>query len=149
MRFQHSFRRQVGGASADPLLGSDPVPTLYAELADDNVLNSSFNNINGWPAHRIAIGYAGPAGAPALTANAYVFDDATQLWFRVNRAPVALVPARLSFFDIVGLMPPNVTATNSGSSGSLEAYIEVIAVGGAPAGVYTFVVSADLTAVGV
>lgn len=148
MRFQHSFKRQVGTAFPVPVLGSDPVPTLYAELADDNVLNSTFSNINGWPSHRIVIGYAGPAGAPSLTANAYVFDDASKLWFLVNPAPVALVPNRLSFFDIVGLMPP-IGSQGAGGSGALEAYIQVIAVGGAPTGLYTFVVSGDLTAVGV
>lgn len=149
MRFHKKFLRDIGGGS-NPVLGSDSAPTLPSELADDNVLTARFKDIDGWPVHRIAVGYKGPGGALTLTANVYIWDELSAAWYLVNPTPVNLVPNRLTFFDMVGLSSPlpDLDST-SATAGALEAYVQIIPAGSDPAGTYTFVVAPDLTTIGV
>jgi hypothetical protein len=148
MRFHKAFSRQVGGVSSDPVLGSDTVPTTLGDQAKDNVLNASFNNINGWPSARIAVGYGytGAGVALNLTADVFIWDDLTGRWFKLNAAALTLKPGQVQFFDCIGL-PQN--ALGETSTGSLEAFVKVTAAGGDPNGVYTFPLAPVLTGIGV
>jgi len=150
MRFPTLFKRQVGGASADPLLGSDADPNTLTPtisgLQQSNVHNSPFATMTGWPGHRLAIGYSGPMGALALPVSVFVFDEVVKRWFKVPQpAPVTLIKDEIRFLDILGLLNGVQSNTRSVSAGALEAYIKIDAAGADPDGVYTFIVGSDLT----
>ena len=147
MRFHDIFMRQVGGASTDPLLGSDAVPTLLTDQHNDNVLNSAFSNMNGWAISRLAVTYAytGAGVALNLTADVFIWEDVTLKWYKLNAGPLTLKPGFVQFFDCIGL-PQHHAET---PSGSLEAYVRVIPAGGDPVGIYTFALAPVLTSIGV
>lgn len=146
MRFPVKFTRRVGGATSEPVLGTDAAPIGIPGKAD-NLLQTRLGNSNGWPVQRVCVGYSGPGGALALSAKVYVYDDTTGLWFLAGTKSVAAgsfaqfeVPCLLDYVTASSYT----TAAGGGGPGSLEASIVIAAAGSDPAGIYTFVVGADV-----
>ena len=148
MKFPRTFTRYVGTLPADGIaIGSDTTPTGPLTSQPDNVLFSRFSNINGWPVHRIAVVYSGPAGAPSVVARGLMYEDSTGAWYQIG-ADVTMQPGRVSFFDIVALLEmPNVQANlDQATSGSVSFFLQVDApVGGSSNGAYMFAMGPDLT----
>ena len=152
MRFPLMFQRQVGGASSDPALGSDTVPTHVSGpteqklLAGKNVLQTRLQNIVGWPVQRVAIGYAyaGVGVAPNLSCDAYVWEDESERWYKVTDTPVTLKPYQLTFIDSpIMIDTPRAGSSGASSPGALEVLF-IVSNGGAPVnGVYTIVAGGD------
>ena len=147
MRFPVAFTRWVGTAPAGGVaLGSDTLPTTAPKATMDNLLASRFQNINGWPCHRIAVTYKGPTGAIALTARMYFWEDETQAWYQVG-GQVTMQPSQVSFFDVIALLEmPNTEANlQNATPGSISQILIVDDVGGSPPGEYQFAIGPDLT----
>jgi hypothetical protein len=146
MRFPTTFKRYKGGGS--PVLGSDGaagVPPTSTPLAQDNLLLSTGYSNQGWPAHRIAVAYKGPAAAIALAAQVWVYDNLSGAWYEVG-APQNITPNRITYFDVVALVDPPPTSANLGNpgSGGVQALL-VVQDGVTPNGEYVFSMGADLT----
>jgi hypothetical protein len=148
MKFPASFTRYVGTVPAGKTaLGADTLPTARPAATMDNLLASKFNNINGWPAHRVAVVYNGPAGAPNLTATMYFYEDATAAWYQIGAAGT-LVSGQVTFFDVIAIMEmPNTSADLANATpGSIAQVLIVAAPGGSPpSGPYEFAMATDLT----
>ena len=151
MRFPRTFTRYVGTPpTGGAALGSDTVPTGPLTSQPDNVLYSRFSNVNGWPVHRIAVTYAGPALAPSVVARGFFFEDSTQQWYKVG-ADVTMAPGTVSFFDVVAILEmPNTQANIAmATPGSLSFFLQVDLPAGSPAsGAYVFALAPDLTTQG-
>ena len=152
MRFQTLFKRRVGATPAsDKVLGSDTAPTGAPDQTKDNQFQVLFRDINGWPVHRIAIGYGGPAGALTLTAALYIFDRNSGLWLKLGPVPTAnLVPSEIAYFDMIVPVEVAQTSGNLAKSvgNSADLALVVTPAGGDPNGEYTFVAAGDLTTIG-
>lgn len=147
MRFHKTFKRRVGAVSSDPVLGSDAAPTSQPQATADNVFSFAMTHPMGWPVHRVVVGYSYAGAGPALTltADLYLYDEESAVWYQVNATPVQLLPGKLGTFDLVSPSAPK-PATSSG--GGVDACIVVTAAGGDPNGIYTFALAADLAAAG-
>jgi hypothetical protein len=148
MKFPATFTRYVGTVPAGKIaLGADTLPTGRPEATMDNLLASRFNNVNGWPAHRIAVVYNGPESAPALTATMYFYEDSTSAWYQIGAAGT-LTSGEVTFFDVIAIMEmPNVSADLANATpGSIAQILIVEAPGGTPPnGAYQFAMATDLT----
>ncbi len=159
MRFPKTFKRQKGGASVDPALGSDTVPTVAApsEAASDNLLTCRLRDVNGWPVQRIAICWNTIAATPtALNGDLYFWEDATAHWYKINDTVLSLKPAQLFFFDTVTIGEPaplakNLLGAGLGSyadAGSMEVMLVLTDPGAQVSGVFNIAMGPDLTTVG-
>jgi hypothetical protein len=156
MRFPRTFRRQKGGASSDPALGSDSAPTTAEpSLQTDCVLACKIRDVNGWPVQRIAACWTTTAATPtALNASLYFFERATGHWYLINSSPLSMSANQLYFFDTVSISEPtplNSTLSQPGSpaqAGSMELFLLVSDPGSQVNGVFTFALGPDLTTVG-
>lgn len=161
MRFPHQFSRflglgtdparQLGQASdlAPNTAGSGSTP-LKPSDATDTILISKFTNSSGWPLQRVAIGYKGPGGAPALPNCAlWVWDYETERWYRMPTT-FTLNPDQITITDVVALMeggPRSQAELLKPTAGSLEAWLSVPNPGGPPPdGEYVFAFGPDLSA---
>lgn len=151
MKFPASFTRYVGTVPAGKVaLGGDSLPTGRAPANQDNAYFGRFNNVNGWPVHRLAVTYTGPSGAPTLTASMYFFEDTTQTWYQIG-ASGTLTSGQVTFFDVICIMemPNTVADLANATPGSIAQILIVEAPGGSPAsGAYTFCIGPDLTTQG-
>lgn len=148
MRMPVMFKRFLGGPT--PALGSDgaagvPPTASPNPQAQDNVLSTKFYSNQGWPTHRIAVGYLGPAAAPTLPAQLWVYDFKSAAWYAVG-APLNLVVNQMNYFDVVALLdaPPTSSDQNTTTAGGVEAML-VVQNNAGPNGTYTFTMGADLT----
>ena len=149
MKFPTSFVRWVGTVPAGGIaLGGDStLPTGPAAITADNVLFSKFNNVNGWPTHRIAVTYKGPTSAPSVVGRMYFYESTTGSWYKIG-ADVTLAPGTVSFFDVVAILEmPNTQANLAQATpGSIAQFLQVDLPAGSPAaGAYTFAMAPDLT----
>ena len=154
MRFPLLFRRFKTAVPPGKIaLGGDAVPAGPPDFKDsDNILFSRFNNINGWPVHRIVMACKAPPGAPPLPVTMYFFEDATQTWQQIGGSTL-LTPGTVAFFDTVALLDlPHTRSSQAGqaleeapTSGSIAQLIIVGDPGGTPAGEYDFAAGPDLT----
>jgi hypothetical protein len=147
MKFPVMFKRYVGtipiGMTA---LGADELPSGRANNSMDNVLNSRFSNINGWPVQRVAVVYMGPGDSPStLSATMWFYEDGTNSWYQIG-ASQTLTSGQVSFFDCVALLDmPNTNHTlNNALSGSLSQVL-IVEAGDAGEGEYMFAMGPDLT----
>lgn len=148
MRFPTKFSRYdtvipAGGIA----LGADTVPTVHpSPNTMSNLMVSRFANINGYPCHRIAVTYKGPAGAPALPATLWFWEEQTEHWYQIGGS-VSLLRDRVSFFDVVGLLDGSQTSGEilMPTAGSIAVLLIVEDPGGTPAGEFVFAVGPDLT----
>jgi hypothetical protein len=96
VRFWTVFSRWVGPGG--PALGSD-LPPVGPPAPQDNLLvgdkSLTFRELG--QTHRIAIAYAGSA---AITANLYIYEEATGLWYKCSPSPLALPANTITFFDV-------------------------------------------------
>jgi hypothetical protein len=147
MRFPVRFDRYLGTIPEGKTeLGTDSVSNgTPPSKTMDNMLASRFQNINGWPCHRIAVCYTGPTGASALTARMYFYEDQTQAWYQIG-AQVTMQLNSVSFFDVIALLEmPNTEANlENATPGSISQVLIVDAVG-STAGEYSFAIGPDLT----
>ena len=149
MRLPMKFSRWKGTVPTGGVaLGADSVPntgpTKPTPASQDNLLMCSFASLSGWPMHRIAVAYKGPAAAIALSANIALWDEQTQHWYLVGAAQ-NITPDRLTFFDVVALLaPPQTQAQNGATNGSCEAML-IVSDGATPNGEYVFAMGPDLT----
>ena len=144
MRIHKSFTREKGGTNT---LGTDGLPgvapTFKATIDVDNALIAPFANTSGNPVMRIAVGYAGPPAAIALSAQVWQYDDLTELWYE-SGAPINITPNRLTFFDVAALCEPSSIYPSRPSAGSILAAL-VVQGGATPDGIYTFSMGACLS----
>jgi hypothetical protein len=154
-RFHKSFQRHKTAGSG-PAFGTDTVPgdtTGRPTAAMDNVLNASFNTVDGWPAQRIAVvcqaTYTSPPGTPTLVGNLYFFEELTQTWHLLNASPVTITPnGPPAYFDIVcvPLQTPVGSSLGIPGNGSISVMLIVTDTGGATSGgTYTFAMAPDTT----
>ena len=160
MKFPTSFSYNKGGSPNLPTgspAGTPVAPTGAPGVANavapvGTVLFTQLVSKNGWPVYRIAVAYKAVSGTLALPAAVFVFEDATQTWYQVGAAGT-VTPGQISFFDCVALHDPPVNASNLDGvqSGSMAIALSVCdtAGGGAPAGLHTFAMGADLTGKGI
>ena len=148
MKFPVKFSRFKGAAPAGSIaLGSDAAPTTQLPAATmDNLLSCRFNNINGWPIHRVAVVYRPPSGALALTAQMWFWESNIGRWFAVGDAK-ALAANAVTFFDVIGLgdMPATDTSGNTNTMGSIAQVLVVTDPGAAPDGEHIIALAPDLT----
>jgi hypothetical protein len=151
MKFPVKFERVEGTT-----LGADVVPVGRETSAQlDNLLEVGRpQNVNGWPLHRIAVGYIAPTSSPpSLTADLYVWDDNAAAWFLVDSKalvkPKSAATGAITWFDCVGLLEPPVNRKSmddgSPSYGGVAFLLIVDDPGGSPSGTYTFTMAPDLT----
>ena len=149
MRFPRSFTRYVGAVPAGgvALGGDSSLPAGRASAAKDNVLFSRFQNVNGWPCHRIACTYRGPGGAPSAVARVFFYEDSTAAWYQVG-ADVTMPPGKVSFFDCIAILEMANTSQNlqDATPGSSALLLQVdLPTGTPPNGAYVFALAPDLT----
>lgn len=162
MKFPTTFKRFKGGGGT--ALGSDVVPTVApgqlgtAGVATDCLGSYRYQNINGWPCHRIAVCLTAPGGTTVpIPASLYFFEEGSGAWYRVGPAGMSLTSGVVTFFDTVGLleMPsaPSgvigqtpVSAVASMGVGSNQVYLVLSDPGaGAANGTYVVSMGPDLT----
>jgi len=148
MRMHKKFSRFKGAAPPDGVaLGADGAagvpPTVAPNQNISNILIASFSTSSGFPVHRIAVTYKGPALAVALQAQVWLYDDLTEAWYEVG-APVNIEPNRVNFFDVVALAEPNAVLNLGATAGSISALL-VVQDGVTPDGEYVFAIAPDLT----
>lgn len=151
MRFPTAFSRFKGTVPDGKIeLGSegavDDPPTSPPNPNQDNALASKFYSNQGWPAHRIAVGYKGPPGSIPLDAQVWVYDTKTEAWYAVGDAGT-VKPNQITYFDVVALldMPTTATSLDSPTQGSLSVLLVIQGDAGAPDGEHVFAFGADLT----
>ncbi len=147
MKFPAMFTRLKPATTGQITLGDDAVPAAgTGPTTQNNVLSYQFNNINGWPVHRIAVLYSGPSAAIALKSNLYFYDEATKDWHRINATvDQLLTPNVVAWFDVVALAERAPTLSNAGEvQGNLTVMLNV-QTGSTPDGTYKFAMGADLT----
>lgn len=156
MKFPCVFKRWKGAGNTGSLalLGSDAVPVASATAnarpsGQDNIVNSRFTSINGWPCYRIAVLYKPPSGTLALHGNMHMYEDNMDTWFRVNGvAGVSnILAGAVTFFDCVALLDKPHSGVSLGEDllGSISQMLVVTDPGAAPDGLHTFAMAADLT----
>jgi hypothetical protein len=144
MRFFKQFSRWKGPGGT--VLGTDALPTTPPNSSTDNLLISpAASRAGGWPAHRVAVTYHGPAGAPNLPATLVFYESLTGRWYGIG-GTVALVPEMVSFFSVLALLDPAAVGPDqlNSSSGSLSVTLLVTDPGGTPNGEYVFAVAPSL-----
>ncbi len=147
MKFPASFTRYVGTVPEGGVaLGADTLPTGRPLATMDNLLASRFQNINGWPCHRVAVTYVGPAGAPTLSASMYFYEDTTETWYLIG-APVTLTSGTVAFFDVIAILEMANTEASlaNATPGSISQLLIVSASGTIVDGAYLFAMAPDLT----
>jgi len=155
MRMHMRFSRWKGATPPGQVtLGFDGgagVPPTGEPSTQDNMLICGFANGSGFPAHRVAVTYRGPAAAIGLVAQLWLYDHLTLAWYEVG-APLTIVPNRVNFFDVVALSdPPQIARASLPVGGSVVATAGSIAAmlvvqdGATPNGEYVFAMGPDLT----
>jgi len=149
MRMHRQFVRTIGGSGI--VLGSegaiDAPPTGAPSQSQDNVLFASHISNAGNPVKRVAVSYRGPALAPNLDAQLWLWDDVTEAWYALTGA-VSMAANRIALFDVVALSDPFQGGGEvKSTAGSLAAILIVQTTGGAPAGEYVFSMGPDLAGV--
>lgn len=140
MRFSHKFDREVGGLGEVPELGSDLVPSDYADLTATNVFRSRSAG------ERLAVGYVYVgAGTPKeLPAKLFFYDSLSDKWLTLEDSLV------LSPGDIELVAVPALVGAASSTGGrpyesglkDMDVALVVAAVDDAAAGTYTFLLGA-------
>lgn len=174
MRVHKKFSRWKGGGApaGATLLGADTVPgapvytvsapSLALPVEADNVLVHRFTDLNGWPVHRIAIGYNFKSvGTPVtLPVSVYIYDGETGRWYLMGPTtssvvtPPALTDGQFTFFDSISVPPRAKTGSMldlaQASSGSQELLVIVSDHAGntAPNGEHEILIAPDLTTIG-
>lgn len=126
-----SFVRQVGGASTDPLVGSDPVPDGLASKSSTCCFSFKLSGKSGvGTIERLAVTYQGPAAS--LPTTVYVFDERSETW-TVTGTGLA-TPGGIARIDLLSPLD---------DSSSIDVYVQVSDPGGLAAGIYRFLISGD------
>ena len=96
MRFWTVFSRWVGPGGLP--LGGD-VPPAGPPSTQDNLLvgDRSLTYRDTGQAHRIAVAYSGSA---QITADLYIYEEATNFWYKISASPVTLPANTITFFDV-------------------------------------------------
>jgi hypothetical protein len=157
MRFHVGFQRYKGTVPTGKIaLGADTLPsTAPNPKTMDNVLFCKFDNINGWPCHRVAVvcnQKSGTATSVALAGQMFIFETRTQAWHAVDASATAIPMNQVVFFDVVALLtrPPMLSSQVEGldgavETGSIEAMLLITDPNTTEDGEYDFAIGADLT----
>jgi hypothetical protein len=147
MRLWQQFTRKVTGGALWTL---DALPTDAGSnqeaptSATDFAISVPRYDSIGWPAHRLAVGYHGPATAPNLSAQLYVFDKNSQRYYAVGAA-VTMTAESISFFSLVCVANQPVTSANmQNSNAGASDYCLIVTPSGAVNGTYVFSMAPDL-----
>jgi len=98
MRFPANFARYVGTPPTGGVaLGDDVLPAGRAPVSQDNALFCRFNNVNGWPVHRVAVAYGFTPTTPTPTTVAIGSNGTNQPSAGVIDAVTTGFPAAGSF----------------------------------------------------
>jgi hypothetical protein len=125
------FTRQTGGASGDPIIGSDPLPTDVAtDVEKDNAHKFSPKSANGFPVTSIAVGVASSASG-SVTVEVYIGDETRNVWFLSASQSIPVGQIR-RFAMISG---PGTT--------SVPVYVRPLAAGAPATGVFRFMFGSD------
>ncbi len=141
MLFPATFKRYVGTAPPGGVaLGSDVLPPNTAPAGTDNLIVGKPTDKNGGPVRSVEVTYQGPAGAPALTARMYFYEDSTGQWYQVG-AQQTLTPGQVTFWQVITLMDAAATLVNLKvglGPAQLAQILIVDSAMGAPNGLYRF-----------
>lgn len=150
MYFPGKFTRAVSGNAFWP---QDVLPTGALPANTDIALSIRPRDLVGFPVHRLAVGYSGPAGASYLPADLYAWEGNSQQWLKTHDGTKVLRPGRVNYFDLAGIAEPPVKISNldQGMAGGTD-YVLIVTTPPntiTPAnGTYTFAMAADLTTLG-
>lgn len=148
MRFKTKFSRWVGGGGT-PALGSDSAPTTAVPdpLTQTNLLQSAPEEFQGEPAQRVAITYHGPALAPILPANAYLYEENSARWYKLNSSPISLTAETVTFIDVPVAFEEAARkhGTLTSPGGDISIQLVVADPGGTPNGEYVFTMSPNMS----
>ena len=101
MRFQKTFTRALSGGTGtlggDGTLGTAPVVNAASPATNangkvvtavdaDNFISLGAVSNQGWPGHRVGIGYLGPATAANLNCEVWFFEKSTNAFFKLEAA---------------------------------------------------------------
>lgn len=147
MRFPTLFKRVLPAGPSAKTLGADTIPGagVPPNTTMDNIVVAKSGNMIGNPVSRIAVTYFTDAGAPIdLTAKMYFYEAGSAQWYLIAQG--TLKNGQVTFFDIIALADPPVTAKTLDAASSSITQLLIVDAGAAPDGNYVFTMGADLSA---
>jgi hypothetical protein len=143
MRFWTVFSRWVGPGG--PPLGGDTPPSGLPSPQDNLLVgDKSLTYRETGQTQRVAVAYAGSA---QITADLFVYEEATGLWYKISAAPVALPPNVITFCDIA--IPLSTAERLQGDAtkpgGEFQAVLVPYNPGGLVNGEYKFAMAPNLS----
>jgi len=143
MRFWTTFSRWVGGGG--PPLGGD-LPPVGPPAPQDNLLlgDRSLTYRDTGQTQRIVVAYSGSA---QITADLWIYEESTLLWYKISTAPLVLPPNTMSFFDIAVPLSTaeRIQGDVSKPGGELQAVLVPHNPGGLAPGEYKFAFAPNLS----
>lgn len=143
MRFWTTFSRWVGGGG--PPLGGD-LPPVGPPAPQDNLLigDRSLTYRDTGQTQRVVVAYSGSA---QITADLWVYEESTLLWYKISSAPLVLPPNTMSFFDIAVPLSTaeRIQGDVSKPGGELQAVLIPHNPGGLALGEYKFAFAPNLS----
>jgi hypothetical protein len=139
------------GADADPTTLSHAEQAAYRGFT--NVITSRQANTIGFPVQRVAVGvhYEGAGVPSAVPVAIFLWDDSTQVWYRVQHASAVTVNINsITFVDTPSLLDfPSVQGQGLRPVGALELAIVASVPTTHPDGTYTIIAGCDVSNPGV
>lgn len=143
MRFWTVFSRWVGPGG--PALGGD-LPPVGLPAPQDNILfgDRSLTYRETGQTHRVVVAYSGSA---QITADLWIYEEATGGWYKTSAAPVVLPPNTIIFFDVA--VPLSTAERIQGDvlkpGGELQAVLVPHNPGGLAPGEFKFALAPNLS----
>jgi hypothetical protein len=143
MRFGLYFKRQLGGGTTDPLLGSDTAPTVSTTRIQKDCVFATKVPPQARPTQRLAIGYwyEGGGGAVDIPVTIWAWEETSGKYYKASTG--TLKSGEIAYFRMPcpGQLPQTQANLATPASG-VDAFIQVANNTGAN-GTFHFVVGAD------
>lgn len=143
MRFWTVFSRWVGPGG--PPLGGD-IPPLGPPSPQDNLLvgDRSLTYRDTGQTHRVAVAYAGSA---QITADLYIYEEATVGWYKISASPIVLPANTITFFDVAVALSTaeRIQGDSTKPGGELQCVLIPHNPGGLAPGEYKFAMAPNLS----
>ena len=143
MRFWTVFSRWVGPGGSP--LGGDLPPSGFP-ASQDNLLvgDRSLTYRETGQTHRVAVAYA---GFVQITADLYIYEEATEKWYKISASPVVLPANTITFFDVAVPLSTaeRIQGDTSKPGGELQCVLVPYNPGGLPNGEYKFAMAPNLS----
>lgn len=143
MRFWTVFSRWVGPGG--PPLGGDTPPSGIPNSQDNLLLgDKSLTYRETGQTHRVAVAYA---GSGQISADLYIYEEATASWYKISASPVVLPANTITFFDVA--VPLSTAERIQGDTtkpgGELQCVLVPYNPGGLANGEYKFAMAPNLS----